>query len=105
MNFSYSKTYNAKNITMPLNQRWIVKQKVIDEFFDEIVANVKKERVKRGISQLALAQILGHKSPNYIAKIETRKHGVCYNLHHLFIIATEFDMDLRDLVPNTKEAK
>lgn len=103
MNFSYSKTYNAKNITMPLNQRWIVKQKVIDEFFDEIVANVKKERVKRGISQLALAQILGHKSPNYIAKIETRKHGVCYNLHHLFIIATEFDMDLRDLLPNTKE--
>lgn len=66
---------------------------------------VKRERVKRGISQLALAQILGHKSPNYIAKIETRKHGVCYNLHHLFIIATEFDMDLRDLVPNTKEAK
>ena len=80
-----------------------MKQKVIDEFFDEIVENVKRERVKRGISQLALAQILGHKSPNYIAKIETRKHGVCYNLHHLFIIAAEFDMDLHDLLPNTKE--
>ena len=80
-------------------------QKIIDEFFDEIVANVKKERVKRGISQLSLAQILGHKSPNYIAKIETRKHGVCYNLHHLFIIATEFDMDIKDLLPNTKEMK
>lgn len=90
---------------MPLNQRWIVKQKAIDEFFDEIVANVKKERIKRGISQLALAQILGHKSPNYIAKIETRKHGVCYNLHHLFIIATEFDMDIKDLLPDTKEMK
>ena len=90
---------------MPLNQRWIVNQKVIDEFFDEIVANVKRERLARGISQLALAQILGHKSPNYIAKIETRKHGVCYNLHHLFIIATEFDMDIRDLLPDTKEIK
>ncbi len=78
-----------------------MKQKVIDEFFDEIVANVKKERLKRGISQLALAQILGHKSPNYIAKIETRKHGVCYNLHHLFIIANEFDMDIKDLLPDT----
>ena len=77
-------------------------QIAIDEFFDEIVANVKRERLKRGISQLALAQILGHKSPNYIAKIETRKHGVCYNLHHLFIIAKEFDMDLRDLLPCVK---
>ena len=77
-------------------------QIAIDEFFDEIVANVKRERLKRGISQLALAQILGHKSPNYIAKIETRKHGVCYNLHHLFIIAKEFDMDLRDLLPSVK---
>ncbi len=80
-----------------------MKQKTINEFFDEIVANVKRERLKRGISQLALAQILGHKSPNYIAKIETRKHGVCYNLHHLFIIASEFEMDLRDLLPHTKE--
>ena len=48
----------------------------IDKFLDEIVLKVKEERVKRNISQLALAQILGHKSPNYIAKIETRKHDV-----------------------------
>ena len=47
----------------------------IDNFLDEIVLKVKEERVKRNISQLALAQILGHKSPNYIAKIETRKHN------------------------------
>ena len=80
-------------------------QIAIDEFFDEIVANVKRERLKRGISQLALAQILGHKSPNYIAKIETRKHGVCYNLYHLFIIAKEFDMDLRDLLPSVKNSE
>lgn len=75
----------------------------INEFLDEIVANVKKERLKRGVSQLALAGILGHKSPNYIAKIETRKHGVSYNLHHLFIIAKEFDIDIKDLLPDTKE--
>lgn len=73
------------------------------EFLDEIVANVKRERLKRGVSQLGLAGILGHKSPNYIAKIETRKHGVNYNLHHLFIIAKEFDMDIKDLLPDMKE--
>lgn len=73
------------------------------EFLDEIVANVKRERLKRGVSQLGLAGILGHKSPNYIAKIETRKHGVSYNLHHLFIIAKEFDIDIKDLLPDMKE--
>lgn len=72
------------------------------EFLDEIVANVKRERRKRGISQLALAGILGHKSPNYIAKIETRKRGANYNLHHLFIIANEFDIDIKDLLPDMK---
>lgn len=74
----------------------------INKFLDEIVANVKRERLKRGVSQLALAGILGHKSPNYIAKIETRKHGVSYNLHHLFIIAKEFNIDIKDLLPSTK---
>ncbi|EID0137730.1 TPA: helix-turn-helix domain-containing protein, partial [Campylobacter jejuni] len=46
----------------------------LDIFFNKIVEKVKKERKKRKISQLMLASILGHKSPNYIAKIETRKH-------------------------------
>lgn len=75
-----------------------------DEFLNEIVLNVKRERRKRGISQLALAHILGFKSPNYVAKIETRKHGVCYNLHHLFIIAAEFNLDIRELLPSTDAA-
>lgn len=71
----------------------------VEKFFDEIVLKVKEERLKRGISQLALAQILGHKSPNYIAKIETRKHKVSYNLTHLYIIAKEFDLEVSDLIP------
>jgi len=71
----------------------------IDKFLDEIVLKVKEERVKRNISQLALAQILGHKSPNYIAKIETRKHDVSYNLSHLYKIAYEFGIEVTDLIP------
>lgn len=70
---------------------------------DHIVENVKNERIKRGISQLALAQILGHKSPNYVAKIETRKHDVSYNLEHLYKIAFEFGLEVRDLIPQVKK--
>jgi len=79
-------------------------EKMIEQFMDQIVENVKAERTKRGISQLALAQILGHKSPNYVAKIETRKHDVSYNLEHLYRIAYEFDLEVRDLIPQVKKA-
>nr|WP_096045726.1 helix-turn-helix transcriptional regulator [Sulfurospirillum diekertiae] len=79
-------------------------EKMIERFMDQIVENVKAERTKRGISQLALAQILGHKSPNYVAKIETRKHDVSYNLEHLYKIAYEFGIEVRDLIPQMKKA-
>ena len=71
----------------------------IEEFLTEIVEKVKFERKKRDISQLKLANILGFQSPNYIAKIETRKHGVSYNLSHLYQIATDFDIEVIDLIP------
>ncbi|MGD9625516.1 MULTISPECIES: helix-turn-helix transcriptional regulator [Campylobacterales] len=74
----------------------------IDKFLDEIVLKVKEERIKRNISQLALAEILGHKSPNYVAKIETRKHDVSYNLSHLYKIAYEFGIEVTDLIPHIK---
>ncbi|WP_419764343.1 MAG: helix-turn-helix domain-containing protein [Arcobacter sp.] len=68
-------------------------------FLDKIVDKVKKERQKRNISQLKLAYILGFNSPNYIAKIETRKHNVSYNLIHLCKIAKAFDMEVIDFLP------
>ena len=71
-------------------------------FFDKIVENVKVERKKRNISQLKLAQILDFSSPNYVAKIETRKHNVCYNLEHLCKIAEAFNLEVVDLLPNKK---
>ena len=71
----------------------------IDSFLDEIVLKVKEERIKRNISQLALAEILGHKSPNYVAKIETRKYGVSYNLCHLCKNAEAFEMQVIDFLP------
>lgn len=70
-----------------------------DKFLDYIVESVKQERVKRNISQLKLAQILDFSSPNYVAKIETRKHNVSYNLIHLCKIAVAFDMEVVDLLP------
>jgi len=70
-----------------------------DIFLTIIVNNVLKERKKRGISQLKIAEMLGFTSPNYVAKIETRKHKVSYNLLHLCKIAEAFGMEVADFIP------
>lgn len=72
----------------------------IEEFLDDIVVNVKNERKARNISQLKLATILDFNSPNYIAKIETRKPNSSYNLIHLYKIADAFDIKVIDLIPS-----
>jgi transcriptional regulator with XRE-family HTH domain len=72
----------------------------ISLFLDQVVENVKKERLKRGISQLKLSHILDFSSPNYVAKIETRKHDVSYNLSHLCKIADAFGLEVIDLLPS-----
>ncbi len=73
-----------------------------DIFLDKIVEKVKIERKKRNISQLKLSNILDFNSPNYVAKIETRKHNVSYNLIHLCKIAEAFDMEVIDFIPTKK---
>ncbi len=82
---------------------YLEKEKTLAEFMNQIVENVKAERKKRKISQLKLAQILEHKSPNYVAKIETRKHDVHYNLEHLYKIASEFEIEVKDLIPQIQK--
>lgn len=71
----------------------------IEKLLNDIVEIVKIERKKRNISQLQLANILGFQSPNYIAKIETRKHNVSYNIIHLYKISKAFDIKITDLFP------
>jgi transcriptional regulator with XRE-family HTH domain len=72
----------------------MVTKEEIEQLLTDIVEKVKTERKKRNISQLKLATILGFQSPNYVAKIETRKDNASYNITHLYIISKEFDMEL-----------
>lgn len=72
-----------------------------DDFFDQLTEIVKAERKKRKISQLKLSNILGHNSTSYVARIELRKQGANYNLSHLLKISQEFNIDIRNLIPQT----
>lgn len=71
------------------------------EFFDRLTDIVKSERKKHNISQLKLANILGHNSTSYVARIELRENGANYNLSHLYKISQEFNIDIKDLIPKT----
>jgi len=75
------------------------KQDDVEQYLNLIADKIKLERKKRNISQLKLATILNHGSPNYIAKIENRAKGANYNLKHLYIISIAFSMSVQDLLP------
>lgn len=77
----------------------------VEDFLNAMVLKIKFLRKQRKISQLELAHILGHNSPNYIAKIETRKHGVSYNISHLYAIARAFELEVSDLLPSYAEVQ
>ena len=72
------------------------------ELYDIITDNVKRERKKRAVSQLKLALILGYQSASYVARIELRQDAANYNLSHLLKIADEFEIDIKDLIPNSR---
>lgn len=71
----------------------------IKAYYDALTQHIKTLRKERNVSQLRLANILGHNSTSFIARIELRQNQANYNLGHLVILAKEWDLDIRDLLP------
>lgn len=57
------------------------------------VAQIRKEK---GISQLELSLLLGHKSVSIVASAERHYRGAHFNLNHLFQMAEIFEIDICD---------
>ena len=74
----------------------------VKAYYDTLTEHIKHLRKDRGISQLKLANILGHNSTSFIARIELRQAKANYNLAHLVILAKEWDMDIKELLPALK---
>lgn len=71
----------------------------VKAYYDALTEHIKQLRKDRGISQLKLANILGHNSTSFIARIELRQNKANYNLAHLIILAKEWEMDVKELLP------
>ncbi len=69
----------------------------LNNFYQLIGKNVAKYRETKGVSQLELAQAIGHKSTTIVslAEISKNKH---FNLEHLYRIAKHLEIDICDLL-------
>ncbi|HQS67795.1 MAG TPA: transcriptional regulator [Sulfuricurvum sp.] len=74
----------------------------VKAYYDALTEHIKSMRQKRKISQLKLSNILGHNSTSFIARIELRQNNANYNLAHLVILAQEWGMDIKELLPSLK---
>ena len=70
----------------------------VSHFYDKVMENIKSARKSKGMSQLDLALLIGHKSVSTIAKIESGLESKHYNLEHLYKIAKVLDVDICDLI-------
>ncbi|MFZ2891368.1 helix-turn-helix domain-containing protein [Sulfuricurvum sp.] len=71
----------------------------IDKIYIEIGENVKKIRMEKGISQLKLAQAIGHKSLSIVSLAEIYHNKQHFNIEHLVKIAYALDVNICDFFP------
>lgn len=71
----------------------------IDKIYIEIGENVKKIRMEKGISQLKLAQAIGHKSLSIVSLAEIYYNKQHFNIEHLVKIAYVLDVNICDFFP------
>lgn len=71
----------------------------IDKTYIEIGENVKKIRMEKGISQLKLAQAIGHKSLSIVSLAEIYHNQQHFNIEHLVKIAYVLDVNICDFFP------
>lgn len=79
-----------------MSQSGNVGHEMIEKFHSQIGKNVKKLRERKGYSQLALSQALGHKSVGLISQAEIYYKHQHFNLEHLIKIAYILECKVED---------
>ena len=72
-------------------------------FYKKIGENIKKIRIKKGFSQLKLANAMGYDSVGHIAKAEIYKYEKKFNLEHLFKICTILNVPITEIFEGTND--
>lgn len=72
---------------------------MVDKTYIEIGKNVKRIRMEKGLSQLQLAQSIGHKSLSIVSLAEIYHNKQHFNIEHLLKIAYVLDVNICDFFP------
>jgi len=70
--------------------------KQLDNFYKLVSSNVIRIRKEKSISQLALANAIGHESPTFVGKAELLAEGKHFNLEHLYKISVVLDVEITE---------
>lgn len=68
----------------------------IENLYKKIGQKVKEIRTQKGISQLALAQAIGHKSVTVVSCSEICHKNYHFNIEHLAKIAYVLEVDINE---------
>lgn len=74
----------------------------IEKRYVEIGQNVKRIRMEKGVSQLKLAQAIGHKSLSIVSLAEIYHNKQHFNIEHLVKIAYVLDVSVCDFFSETE---
>ena len=66
----------------------------LEDFYSLVSHNVARIRKEKNISQLKLANAIGHTSPTFLGKAEILAEGKHFNLEHLYKIASVLDVEM-----------
>ena len=69
-------------------------QEELDGFYKLIGNNVKKVRQIKSITQMQLANAIGHNSVGHIAKAELNKYGKHFSIENLYKISKILDVPI-----------
>ena len=68
----------------------------LEEFYKRVSKNVIRIRKQKKISQLKLANAIGHQNATFIGKAELLAEKKHFNLEHLLKIAVALNVDIKD---------
>jgi len=69
---------------------------LLKEFYRLVSNNVIRIRKEKNISQLKLANAIGHQSPTFLGKAEILAENKHFNLEHLFKISVVLEVDITE---------
>lgn len=74
----------------------------LETFYKRVSKNVTRVRKEKNISQLKLANAIGHGNATFLGKAELLAENKHFNLEHLYKISVVLDVDISEFFKPTE---